>query len=1399
MPFSHRSNINYNRRPGDNDWIEVRNKKRIPMNNHEYESKPAKSMGNFCSKEDDVARISTSVFISNIPDSVLAKDLFHACNQYGHVVDSYILFKKDKNGNRFGFVRFINVFNTERLGEKSYAGVVKNEGRAVDEFSASKAALVIDDECLNSKDLSLALLRRVKEFASLVNLKMAIGNEGFAEININSIASWFTQIINASNDFETEGRIAWVEVEGVLLKLWSDNTFRRIAAKWGNLLDVDDHDDKCYHSKRICIHMKDGRFIKDEFKITQMGKAYWIRANETVGWVPDFYEESDDDISDDNSTDEGAENQVSGDGDNRYPRNDAANNNEVEMVQDTIFESVFSEEVLVNIQNEGVEQVPITDKSEDPFGIYSFLNKAKNNDGSECMSGNSPEFPPGFTPPADKDEAIGNADAGNTSKCNAFETKEHKENLNDAVSGNYENLNNKEDEEDSSSGGHFKKSGCPRSGGSILGVLEEVVKDFLQLEISKWKGETIIMRDFNEVRYKSNRFGSNFNAHGANLFNSFISNSSLAEVNLGVSRFTWCHKSAKKMSKLDRFLVSKNLLVTCPNLNAITLERFLSDHRPILLRENQFDYGPTSFRFIHYWIEMEGFRKLVEDSWKISPKVGSNAIKILMGKLKYLKNIIREWNRTNMGCRRNVKLQHKKDLENVNQILDSRQGDENDVRTRSEIMLKLQKCDEIDSLEMAQKAKIKWAVEGDENSKFFHGMLNKKRSTLSIRGVLVEGIWVDDPKDVKNEFFVHFSKRFCKPNDRRASLCMEFPNRLNPDQVCDLETEVTKDEIKKLFGIVVRTKRRDLTVLLLASSVNSGCNSSFIALIPKIPYANVVKDFRPICLIGCIYKIIAKILTNRLINVLGDLVNEVQSAFVANRQILDGLFILNELFQWCKTKKKQTLIFKVDFEKAYDSVRWDFLDEVLCKFGFGEKWRKWIQRCLLSSRGSILINGSPTEEFLFGKGLKQGDPLSPFLFILIMESLHLSFQRVMDVGLFRGIKVHDMVNISHLFYADDVVFVRQWSERNISTLTHVLECFYLASGLKINMSKSEIMGIHVNNDIVNDAAVKLGCLVLKAPFTYLGSMVGVEEVSILAGQTLLVRSICKGIDLMQFIKIKLGNGDSIRLWDDPWYVDGILKEKFPRVYALESCKSISIRSKLAQSSLSHSFHRTPRGGIEMSQFDEFSEMMQHVNLVPTADRWVWLRNNSGEFSVASVRHLIDEKVCTGGDQKTTWIRYIPNKVNIYAWKVMSNSLATKFNISRRGIEIDSITCVNCGIGVETTSHLFFTCDMAQQVRHLINLWWDVPDMEIDSYASWKMWMGNICLHGKIKMMFEGVYNVMWWLLWWYRNQKTFEAKAPNKAVFFDDVVAKSFYWCRSRSKASFSWNDWLKNPNLITL
>ncbi|GJY14148.1 RNA-directed DNA polymerase, eukaryota [Tanacetum coccineum] len=927
--------------------------------------------------------------------------------------------------------------------------------------------------------------------------------------------------------------------------------------------------------------------------------------------------------------------------------------------------------------------------------------------------------------------------------------------------------------------------------------------DYLTHVIHSWNGEVVIMGDFNEVRYKSDRFGSVFNVHGANAFNSFIANAGLEEVPLGGSSFTWCHKSATKMSKLDRFLISENLLITCPNITAITLERYLSDHRPILLRESRFDYGPSPFRFYHHWLEVDGFNNFVEDMWSVAPGNNSNPLCSMAMKLKFLKLKIKEWNQRNMKDLKSGKAKLKEDLEALDADIDKGNGTADMVTKRSEVVNSLQEIDKLQTMEIAQKAKIKWCIEGDENSSFFHGMLNKRRSQLSIRGIMVDGVWIEDPLKVKREFYQHFSNRFAKPVDQRAHINMEYPNTITLEQQIDLECDVTKEELKKAvwdcgidkspgpdgftFGFYRRfwsTIENDVfeavKYFFNSGAIPNGCNSSFIALIPKIPDANLVKDFRPISLIGSMYKIIAKILANRLVGVLGDIVNEVQSAFIAERQILDGPFILNEVLQWCKLKKKQSLIFKVDFEKAFDSIRWDFLDDILKKFGFGDKWCNWIQSCLRSSRGSIIINGSPTEEFYFQKGLKQGDPLSPFLFILVMESLHLSFQRVVDAGMFKGVQLNPSLNLSHMFYADDAVFVGQWCDDNINILTHVLDCFYWASGLRINMSKSKIMGILVADDKVKSAATKLGCLMLNTPFSYLGTKVGGsmsrthawEEVidkvrsrlsrwkmktlsiggrltllkSVLGSMPIFHMSIFKAplsvIRQLESIRSHFFNGhdsasrkaswikwdcvlapkekgglgvsslyalnralmfkwvwrfysQNSSLWarvmkaihgDDGrigkdikacnqscWLniVNEIniggntLKNLYPCIYALENSKQVTVCAKLADIALDASFRQKPRGGIKCIQFNEMLVLIQDVSLTPISDRWIWSLEGSGDFSVASTRKAIDDKRLPVVNSKTRWIKSVPIKVNVHAWKVKLDALPTRFNISRR--------------------------------------------------------------------------------------------------------------------------------------
>ncbi|RHN56552.1 putative RNA-directed DNA polymerase [Medicago truncatula] len=149
-----------------------------------------------------------------------------------------------------------------------------------------------------------------------------------------------------------------------------------------------------------------------------------------------------------------------------------------------------------------------------------------------------------------------------------------------------------------------------------------------------------------------------------------------------------------------------------------------------------------------------------------------------------------------------------------------------------------------------------------------------------------------------------------------------------------------------------------------------GINTTFIVLIPKVDNPQRLNEFRPISLVGSMYKIIAKLLANRLRLVIGSVISETQSAFIKNRQILDGILIANEVVDEAKKFKKDLMLFKVDFEKAYDSVEWDYLDSVMERMSFPVLWRKWIRECVGTATASVLVNGSPTDEFQLHSGLR---------------------------------------------------------------------------------------------------------------------------------------------------------------------------------------------------------------------------------------------------------------------------------------------------------------------------------------------------------------------------------------------------------------------------------------------
>jgi hypothetical protein len=213
--------------------------------------------------------------------------------------------------------------------------------------------------------------------------------------------------------------------------------------------------------------------------------------------------------------------------------------------------------------------------------------------------------------------------------------------------------------------------------------------------------------------------------------------------------------------------------------------------------------------------------------------------------------------------------------------------------------------------------------------------------------------------------------------------------------------------------------------------------------------------------------------------------------FLKGRLLVDGVLVVNEVVDLAKKSGKDCLIFKVDFEKAYDSVDWSFLDYMLGRFGFSDKWRAWIRACVYAGSMSVLVNGSPTAEINIQRGLKQGDPLAPFLFLLVAEGLGGLMKKAVETNRFRGFKVgSNGVIVSHLQYADDTLCISEASIENLWTLKAILRAFEMVPGLKVNFWKSCVMGVNVSNDFIRLASSFLNSKVGLVPFIYLGLPVG---------------------------------------------------------------------------------------------------------------------------------------------------------------------------------------------------------------------------------------------------------------------------------------------------------------------
>nr|GEZ42204.1 RNA-directed DNA polymerase, eukaryota, nucleotide-binding alpha-beta plait domain protein [Tanacetum cinerariifolium] len=460
-------------------------------------------------------KVSHSIFVTNFPESVTPSDLWRVCGTYGTVVDVFIPVKRSKVGKRFAFVRFIKVIHLDRLVKNlctlwignyhlyanqvqferpqinqfpplnGSSGVSKNQGlrqphgsyaKVVNATSlmvnaspllSSAPALVLDNACIVERDLSKHIMGRVKDFNSIPNLLPLLSAEGFTDVKLvylggmwvmfefekveskmnmiahPGVASWFHVIHESSNDFVSDERIVWVDIEGVSLHAWSCETFSRIGKKWGETLNIEDTTDHSFGRKRLCLATKNPVSIIETFKIIVKGKVFMVRAKELFTWNPTFlppraivYSSDDDSVQADNENDvHPGDNDVEGGDDNAS-------------TDDGVAETVFDTGVI------GEQH------SVDPFELYGLLNKRKQAE-EVNVSSSSLSYPPGFTP-------VGSVDPKTNEHVNEEGDGRQEDVVSPVVNAKVMNISQDVEEEVS----------CVfvKTGGSVLGVLEEVIR-----------------------------------------------------------------------------------------------------------------------------------------------------------------------------------------------------------------------------------------------------------------------------------------------------------------------------------------------------------------------------------------------------------------------------------------------------------------------------------------------------------------------------------------------------------------------------------------------------------------------------------------------------------------------------------------------------------------------------------------------------------------------------------------------------------------------------------------------------------------------------------------------------------------------------------------------------------
>ena len=641
----------------------------------------------------------------------------------------------------------------------------------------------------------------------------------------------------------------------------------------------------------------------------------------------------------------------------------------------------------------------------------------------------------------------------------------------------------------------------------------------------------IIGGDFNLIFNKlMDRKGGNFSETNIyretiDIIDQLISQHNLVDIwrllNPSTKRYTWRQRNPAIHSRLDIWLISDHL-TDCVKQTSI-LPSIRSDHSAITLSLEHYTTtkGKGYWKFNNSFVHDELYvNELIQNYNRWSTECAHFTDKRVVW--EYLKYKIRNFS-MNYGKLKNHEttsrvgeLENK--LSNITEQLESDDLSEEQCEhyhhEKNEIENELKEIEAHKAEGIMMRAKCLWYEQGEKSNRYFLNLIKQNSIKTNMNKLQLEnGVVVKDPLQILTcqveyykelysetvnktpEQIRHFISNADTPslNEQEKEMC---DKDITEQEVCDAIQSFKKAKTPGSDGLTVEFYEKFWTIVknnfmnVICESYQKGVLSqtqrmAIITLLDKGKNRYLLKNWRPISLLNVDYKIITKVIATRLKKVLPKLIHINQVGYVTERKITDNIRILSDIMFYTKEFKKPGMFINVDFSKAFDSVNWHFLLSTLHRFNFGSSFIKWVQIFYNDISSCIINNSRLSKSFKLERGVRQGDPLSPYLFILVIEILGIMIRNDKDI---KGIVISNE-EIKLLQYADDMTGCLS-DVNSAKTFIHLINKFGLYSGLKLNTEKTEGMWLGSQYKSTN---TPLGISWPRKPIRFLGVYLSYDE------------------------------------------------------------------------------------------------------------------------------------------------------------------------------------------------------------------------------------------------------------------------------------------------------------------